>query len=114
MQDMCFAHISTPFVNNVEARKAHIDHLGTLLEHPLRITRKELLVRDFADTDTSIQRVTCVEDLDSANPPASTGSVDLAPVAPRNDRLSILRLTSRTTGNAKEASLTHHNLIIAA
>lgn len=55
--------LSTPFVNNIEQRLKHIDHLHTILDDPVCFTTKELLPKlrgrtlcEFTQSTNSYQR----------------------------------------------------------
>ena len=57
--------ISTPFTNDIEQRKKHILHLDTLLNHPIWITKQDLL-SEFLEIRNI--RISTVEQLRSTKP----------------------------------------------
>lgn len=102
----CIPTLSTPFTNNSSQRDKHVLHLHTLLQHPICITRQDLLgifphqcVLDL-HTVESLQLGTSVAPM-LANHGRGPQSVDTA----------LLMLTSGSTGDAKAVSLSHGQVI---
>lgn len=100
--------ISTPFTNDTEQRKKHLSHLQNLLERPVIITRQHLL-SEFAGFRENLN-VWTIEEIQSQHKgsrPAFYGT----PVAPKQDDLAVLMLTSGSTGNAKAVGLRHSQVL---
>ena len=96
--------ISTPFTNDMEQRKKHISHLQTLLENPVIITTQHLL-SEFAGLHDNLN-IWTIEKLQSEYQKLNLAA-HWAPVAPKQDDLAVLMLTSGSTGNAKAVALRH-------
>ena len=100
--------MSTPFSNIPAQREKHIQHLQSLLQDPICITRLNLLDQ-FAGQD--ILSVHAVEEL-------SFQVLDVENLSNGHQRfpdteLAMLMLTSGSTGNAKAVCLTHKQILAA-
>ena len=94
--------ISTPFVNDIEQRKKHIGHLQNLLENPVIITTQRQL-SEFAGLHDNLN-IWTIEKLQSQYQTPNLATYR-APIAPKQDDLAVLMLTSGSTGNAKAVAL---------
>lgn len=111
--------LSSPFSNVEDHRQKHIRALSTLLESPICITRSES-VNLFGD-DHGMQLLTIESLLDNTTPPNSTGSDACQARCDAEEQinddntsdsdLSMLMLTSGSTGNAKAVRLTHKQVL---
>ena len=97
--------MSTPFTNNIDQRRAHLQHLYTLLENPLCITRQNLIDEFRSHKDL---RVSTVEYLKSLLHPPLQLSSDRRDH--RRKAVAVLMLTSGNTGNAKAVCLSHEQI----
>ena len=101
--------ISPPMTADLAKRKAHLDHLFTLLKDPIVLTSENLL-QDFAECGQL--RLNPVETL----PKASAKHLALAEAlgaTSQTDETATLMLTSGSTGNAKVVCLRHGQIIAA-
>ncbi|KAF2634135.1 putative polyketide synthase PksJ [Massarina eburnea CBS 473.64] len=71
--------MSTPLVNNVEGRVAHLEHLHRMLMDPVVVTSKELLESDFADN--TLLHCVSTDTLDTLE--ISNSSFNFAPSTPK-------------------------------
>ena len=100
--------ISTPFTNDIEQRKKHIGHLQTLLENPVIITTQRL-TSEFAGLYDNLN-IWTIEEIQSRYQSSIPVSY-LAPIAPKQDDLAVLMLTSGSTGNAKAVGLRQSQIL---
>ena len=105
----CVPVMSTPFTENLEQREKHIQHLQILLQSPICITNTSSL-GDFLGQDTLTP--TAVENLvntrnasDKLDQPVSRGVA--------GDPVSILMLTSGSSGKPKAVCLGHEQIFAA-
>ena len=100
--------ISTPFTNDIEQRKKHVSHLQNLLEKPVIITAQRL-VSEFAGLhdDLNVWTIEKIQSQYYKSEPVSS----CVPVAPKQDDLAALMLTSGSTGNAKAVTLRHAQVL---
>lgn len=100
--------ISTPFTSDTEQRKKHLSHLQTLLDKPVIITRRHLLSQ-FAGLREQLN-IWTIEEIQSQHK-SSRPAFFRAPIAPKQDDIAVLMLTSGSTGNAKAVGLRHAQVI---
>lgn len=107
--------MSTPFTNNIEQRKKHIEHLHSVLQDPLCLTREELLpefesqnvlrlhtIDNIPPVDVNFNGFTLKHGLSS---PVDQGSFKTP------ESLAALMLTSGSSGHAKAVCLTHTQML---
>ena len=102
--------ISTPFTNDIEQRKKHVDHLQNLLENPVIITTQRLK-SEFAGLHDNLN-IWTIEKIQSRYRNTHRASYSL-PNAPKQDDLAVLMLTSGSTGNAKAVGLRHAQVLVS-
>ena len=100
--------ISTPFTNDIDQRKKHLGHLQNLLDKPIIITRRHLL-SEFAGLRENLN-IWTVEEIQSHHK-LLRPALCWTPVAPKQDDLAVLMLTSGSTGNAKAVGLRHAQVL---
>ncbi|KAF2236497.1 thioesterase domain protein [Viridothelium virens] len=105
----CVPTISTPFTSHGEQRQRHIEHLKTLLGHPICITRQSLLHEFEGGNDLNIRTVEEIRELRSSDSQQHKVDPDIA----RSEDIAMLMLTSGSTANAKAVCLTHAQVISA-
>ena len=101
--------ISTPFSHNNDQRVKHILHLNNLLNHPVCITRHNLLP-EFAGQD--VLKLQTIESFESSSYEQSCYQPFVEKPREAND-LAVLMLTSGSTGHAKAVCLNHGQIINA-
>ena len=101
--------ISTPFTNDAEQRRKHLEHLQNLLHSPVVITRERLLP-EFADSQERLN-IWTVENIQSQEYNRSTPP-ELPPTG-KGDDIAVLMVTSGSTGNAKAVGLRHKQILEA-
>ena len=100
--------ISTPFTNDIEQRKKHLGHLQNLLENPVIITTQRL-TSEFVGLHDNLN-IWTIEKIQSQYQNPHLASYR-PPVAPKQDDLAVLMLTSGSTGNAKAVGLRHTQVL---
>jgi acyl-CoA synthetase (AMP-forming)/AMP-acid ligase II/thioesterase domain-containing protein len=104
----CIPAMSTPFVRSKEQCEKHLVHLRELLDGPICLTRSSL--RDQFPVNT-ILRLQDVDQLPSLNSTPNGGDATTSSLKTREDGLTLLMLTSGSTGNAKAVRLTHQQIL---
>ena len=102
--------ISTPFTNDHEQRKRHLNHLQNLLQNPVIITRQRLLP-EFASLE-DVLNIWTVEEIQADTACAYNSSCKMLPEY-SDEPTAVLMLTSGSTGNAKAVCLRHDRIIEA-
>ncbi|KAI9147621.1 Aspulvinone E synthetase melA [Paramyrothecium foliicola] len=102
---------SSSFSHIDEYRQRHIQHLGTLLQSPLCITRDACL-RLFSDVPHQIQLHTIEALQADINGEVQDTKTVLKSLVPLHATpLALLMLTSGSTGNVKAVSITNHQVL---
>ncbi|MCJ1332412.1 hypothetical protein MMC10_009105 [Thelotrema lepadinum] len=96
--------LSIPFSKVDEQRLKHIEHLGSLLDNPVCLTRKHLLGQFEGQTSLKVQVIDELEELPLEETTKSTSNVSKNSDA---RSLAMLLLTSGSTGNSKAVVITH-------
>ncbi|CAL5868710.1 uncharacterized protein PFLUO_LOCUS2937 [Penicillium psychrofluorescens] len=125
--------LSTPLVSTDEGRRAHFKHLHNMLQDPLVLTRRELLVNFFGENE--LLRTVAVEEFEesdfsgtdsgsaSSNHVSTSGKDDINSNGHANgnyhvngttgnstEGVAVLMLTSGSSGNCKAVCLTHQQM----
>lgn len=102
----CVPTMSTPLPNIAERRKGHLNHLNTLLDQPICLTRKSV-VSEFPE-DVSL-KVLGIEDLGNCD--KVLAARDTTIVAREKSRnLAFMMLTSGSTGFSKAVCIEHSQI----
>ncbi|KAJ6118969.1 thioesterase domain protein [Penicillium samsonianum] len=103
----CIPAMSTPLPNIAERRKGHLNHLITLLDQPICLTRKAV-VSEFPE-DVSLD-VLDIEDLGNCEKILAARDTTIAPRGKSRD-LAFMMLTSGSTGFSKAVCIEHSQTI---
>ena len=107
--------VSTPFVNDPDQRKKHLNHLHNLLGNPVVLTT-QALTSEFRNCEElrlcPIEKLSTFDKRNCDRPEMLVnGHLSDSPATrPRGDT-AVLMLTSGSTGNAKAVPLSHYQII---
>ena len=100
--------MSTPLPLDLEQREKHLDHLETVLVHPICLTRQALVSQFDGQPLQIVLPIEGIGDVTTISPDSLQWSSSV-----KTNCTALLMLTSGSTGNCKVVSLTHGQILSA-